>query len=274
MTAAKRAPKKRLATWMRKRSPSWAYETPRDGLRRRLYSLALENHPWWDWGHRLMILTGTDHGGNWSEPEPETWWYRRHPAKPMWRTNYPRSRFEVVTDYAEFRRRTDGLNDDEMYEWKAIGVNQDSALHLGHRFWGKAFYDLPADEWRLLRRWLRMAHRHDWWGLRSWLYSQGLHAAVYRKKPFSCGRQPPKGQGGYSHWRCQLRRGHDGFHRHEYVVDYGTNLEGWLWGDDVTYELVSWAGPDDPRLCSSCGCTPHPGAPCPSCEHPLCREAT
>lgn len=70
---------------------------------------------------------------------------------------------------------------------------------------------------RILSKWLRRWRRHDWWGVRSWLYAQGLHATVYKRKPLSCGQPPPKGQGGYSHWLCQLRRGHDGLHRfHSY----------------------------------------------------------
>lgn len=210
----------RIAHYLRMRKPSWAYDTPRNGLRRRIYCLFMERHPWWDWGHRLMILVGDDFGGNWSEPEPPTWWYRRNGTKRMWRTGYPRSTFQVVTSYNEFRRLTEGLNEDEMYEWQAINVNQDGALHLGHRYWGGAFYDMRSDEWFLLRRWLRVAHRHDWYGLRSWLYSQGLHAAVYQRKPRTCQVSPPKGSGGYDHWFCELKRRHEGPHRYRnYVWD-------------------------------------------------------
>lgn len=204
-----------LVRWMRKQG--WNHTTPSNGLRRRLYSLAVERHRWYDWGHRLMILTGSDFGGSWSEPEPPTWWYRRQAPTRMWRTGYPRhpiSTFQIVTDYHEFRRLTEGLNEDQMYEWKALNVNQDGDLHLGHRYWGGTFYDLPKAEVPILRRYLRMWHRLDWFGLRSWLYTQGLHAAVHTKVPFACQAVPPKGSGGYSHWHCENKRGHTGDHRY------------------------------------------------------------
>lgn len=207
---------------MRRRG--WSHKTPDNGLRRRLWSLNIDHHPWWDWGHPLMTLTGTDMGGNWQEPEPPTWYYRRGPAKRMWRTGYPRhplSTFEVITDYETFRARTEGLNEDEMYEWSAICVDQDGQLQLGHRYWGKDFYGLASDEVALLRRYLRMWRRLDWFGLRSWLYSQGLHAAVDQRKPFTCQATPPPGQGGYSHWHCREKRKHDGMHR----------FNNYVWGE-------------------------------------------
>jgi hypothetical protein len=204
---------KRLARLMRKRG--W-YASPNNGLRQRLYSLATDHHPWWDWGHPLMILVGRDECGNWSEPRPETWWYRQGPPRRMWRTKYPRhplSTYQVVTDYTEFRSLTEGLNEDQMYEWQAIYCTSDGDLSLGRRYWGGNFYGLSKADCALLRRYLRAWRRLDWWGLRSWLYAQGLHAAVYTKKPFACNHVPPRGQGGYDHWHCKLKRGHDGMHR-------------------------------------------------------------
>jgi hypothetical protein len=194
----------------------WNHSKPRNGLRHRLYDLASTRHPWYDWGHRLMILVGCDFGGNWSEPEPPTWWYRPGEPKKMFRTKYPRhtlSTFEIVKNYDEFRRRTEGLNEDGLYAWQAIGVSQDGALYLGHRFWGGTFYGMRKDETAILRRYLRMWRRLDWFGLRSWLYSQALHAAVERKVPFSCQVVPPKDSGGYSHWHCDQKRKHEGPHR-------------------------------------------------------------
>lgn len=205
--------------WTRQRG--WGYKTPRNGLRRRLHDLAGDRYPWWDWGHRVMVLTGSDNGGNWSEPEPPTWWYIESGRRRMWKTGYPRRMFSVVTDYAEFKRRTEGLNEDEMYKWSAFAFDQDGELILGKRYWGGAFYGLPHDELALLRRYLRMARRHDWFGIRSWLYSQALHAAVHRRKPFACNAVPPKGQGGYDHWHCQQRRRHDGLHR----------FNNYVWGE-------------------------------------------
>lgn len=218
---AKQAKGARLTIAQALRKRGWAYDTGANSLRRRIYCLFMESHPWWDWGHRLMILVGQDFGGNWSEPQHPTWWYKRVHGKPMWRTGYPRSDFQIVTSYSEFRSLTEGLNEDGMYEWKAISTSQAGELHLGHQYWGGNFYGLPRDEWALVGRWLRVARRNDWWGLRSWLYSQALHAAVYRRKPFACNASPPKGQGGYSHWLCHLKRRHDGMHR----------FNNYVWGD-------------------------------------------
>ena len=104
---AKVARPRRLAALMRKRG--WHHKTPRNGMRRRLHSLANEHHPWWDWGHRVMILVGQDQGGNWSEPEPPTWYYRLGTPKRMWRTGYPRH-----------PRRHDGMHRVVNYVWGDI----------------------------------------------------------------------------------------------------------------------------------------------------------
>lgn len=212
--AAEQDRRSRLAQRMRDRG--WHYKTPGDGIRHRAYDLVSERYPWYDWGHRLMVLTGSDSGGNWQEPTPPTWWYRLGPPKRMVRTHYPRhplSTFEVVKDYDEFQGRTKGLNEDRMYEWQAMAVDSDHELVLGHRYWGGNFYGMRKDDTALLRRYLRMWRRHDWFGLRSWLYSQGLHAAVNRKVPFTCQAVPPKGAGGYDHWYCDQKRKHEGLHR-------------------------------------------------------------
>jgi hypothetical protein len=213
VTKARKSPP--LERWMRRRK--WNYAKPRDGLRHRLYDLVSGRHRWYDWGHRLMILTGTDFGGSWSEPTPPTWWYRQGPPKIMRRTGFPRhplARYEIVTDYDEFRSKTKGLNEDEMYRWQAIGLGQDGELHLGRRYWGGTFYGMAKADTALLRRYLRMWRRLDWYGLRSWLYSQGLHAAVHQKVPRTCQVSPPKDSGGYSHWYCDQKRKHDGPHRY------------------------------------------------------------
>lgn len=185
----------------------------------RIHHLLLRRAPWWDWGHRVMILVGTCIGGNYDAPEPPTWWYRLGPPKRMRRTGFPRhplSTYEVIKgDYSEFCRRTEGLNEDQMYEWQAIGTNQDDELILGHRFWGGKMRQCDV---ALLRKYLRMWHRRNWWGLRSWLYSQALHAAVERRIPFTCQTTPDHGTGGYTHWHCQLRKRHDGPHRYNAIT--------------------------------------------------------
>lgn len=213
---------RRLERAMRKRG--WSYKTPRDGLRRRAWSLASERGPWWDWGHRLMALVGTDDCGNWDEPTPPTWWYRLDPGKPMRRTRYPRHRLTVVKTYDEFAALTAGLDEAALDEWRAVGYGQDRDLHTGRQFWGE-WHTTPTHwEVALIGRWCRMARRHDWWGVRSWLYSQGLYAAVNKRKPRSCKAVPTRGSGGYDHWHCQSSRRHEGPHRYgNYAwVDGGT----------------------------------------------------
>jgi hypothetical protein len=184
-----------------------------DWITGRVHHLLIDHHPWWDWGHPLMTLVGSSWGGNYQEPKPSTWWYCNAPHVKQRFTGFPRRRLDVVTEYDEFKRRTEGLNEDQLYEWKAINWSQDGELQLGHRYWGGAFYGLDYAEQRLVARYLRRWRRKDWYGFRTWLYQQGLHAAVYQRKPFSCGQPPPKGGRGYPHWLCQERRGHGGLHR-------------------------------------------------------------
>lgn len=197
----------------------WTYNhwqrLPDDCIRHRLHHVVSERSPWWAWGPRVTALTGSDFGGNYQNPKPPTWWYRLGPPKRMAITGFrrhPLSTVEVITDYATFTALTQGLNEDQMYEWKAICINQDGVLHLGHQYWGGSFHGLVPCEVKLMRRYLRMWRRLDWYGLRTWLYLQGIHASVHRKRPFSCKATPAKGSGGYDHWHCQLKRRHTGSH--------------------------------------------------------------
>ena len=217
MSETKFAKRRKVARFLYQRG--WPQK--RGSVRHRIHSLVSEHHPWYDWGHRLMILVGQDQGGTWGEPTPPTWFYRQGEPKRMRRTGYPTHplrTYEVITDYSTFRERTEGLNEDQLYEWQAMNTSQDGDLHLGRRFWGKPFYDLNHADVPLLRRYLRHWRLLDWFGLRSYLYKQALHACVYTKKPFACHAAPPKGSGGYSHWLCTLRRGHDGLHRYRNSV--------------------------------------------------------
>lgn len=203
----------KLARWMRKRG--WRYDTPANGIRSRLVSL-MDRRPWWDWGGALTIIAGDDDCGNWSEPEPPTWFYRLGEPKRMRFTGYPRhplSTIEVITSYAEFCERTDGLNEDQKYEWKAICASQDGDLQLGHQFWGGSFYGLSRWETALLAKYLRAHRTRTLFGLRNWVYTLGLHATVHRKRPFRCHVTPPRGSGGYEHWYCEAPRRHTGPHR-------------------------------------------------------------
>lgn len=187
-----------------------------NSIRYRILSLLRDRHVWYDWAHPLMIIVGDNISGNWSEPEMETWYYRQvTPSKRMWRTNYPTRTLQVVKNYREFMELTEGLDyeSDEHYEWKAICLNQDMDLHLGRQYWGGRYFGLNYAEQKLLLKWLRAARRHDWYGLRSYLYTQALYSAVNLKKPFSCQKAPAPHTGGYSHWFCTEKKNHKGPHR-------------------------------------------------------------
>lgn len=223
MSTTQRAPRRsirwRLGQLMRK--AGWAFSPHDKRITGRLYHLTVHSWHWWDWGHPLMILIGSPSGGNYDEPEPPTWWYRFGTPKRMWRTRYPihpLSTIEVVKSYDEFRALTAGANEDQLEQWKAICVDQDGALRLGWQYWGKGFYGLNRWEVALLRRYLFRWRLRSWFGLRSWLYSQALHAAVHQRKPGSCQATPPRTAGGYSHWHCQRPRHHTGLHRYNNMV--------------------------------------------------------
>jgi len=186
MAKAMAAKTKRIERWMRKRG--WSYKTPNNGLRRRLWATASSRNRWRDWGHYLMIWVGTDFGGNWSEPDPPTWYYREDSSVPMKFTGYPqhpRSTYTIIKDYTTFMEMTHDLNEDQMYIWKAFCWSQDRELHLGHQYWGGRYFGLSRWELPLLKDYVKMSHRYDWYGARSWLYSLGLHATVKRFKSIS-----------------------------------------------------------------------------------------
>lgn len=210
----KASTRKRVAKLMRSRG--WNHD--RNTVRARAHALVERSWPWWDWGHPLMVITGDNTTGNWSECEPETWWYRLGQPKRMPITGYPRhplSTLEVVKDYSEFRDLTLGMTDDEIADagWKAICGSQDGDLYLGRMYWGGSFHGMTRWEMRLLTRYLNRHRRRGWFGAREWLYSLGLHGAVNRKKPFTCQAVPARGSGGYQHWFCAQKRRHLGPHR-------------------------------------------------------------
>lgn len=213
----KRTPPRRLARWLQM-NRGWRLS---NGWRRRILDLLNHRHPWWDWGHRVMVLVGKDDGGNWGEPEPPTWFYRLGAGSRMRFTGYPvhpLSTIEVIKDYATFHEHTKGLNEDELYEWKAICVNQDGELQLGKQFWGGTFFGLNRWETRLLAKYLRRWRRLDWWGARTWLYLAALQSAVNQRKPFSCQATPARDSNGYNHWHCELPKRHAPPHRYHAVV--------------------------------------------------------
>ena len=208
--------RRRAERWMR-RDMKWNMSKHQHTIRGHILSAVSSWRPWWNWGSPVMALVGTSFGGSASEPKPPTWWYRKMSPRFERFSGFPRhplSTFEIVKDYDAFAERTRGLNEDEMYEWQAIGANQDGDLHLGHRYWGGAFYDLNRWDVPLLRRYLFRWRLTDWFGLRTWIYRQANHAAVYQRKPGSCAVGTPAHSGGYRHWRCEYPRRHEGEHRY------------------------------------------------------------
>lgn len=51
--------------------------TDANSVRYRLWRLASDRHPWWDWGHRVMTLVGQGNGGTFDSPEMRTVWKLR-----------------------------------------------------------------------------------------------------------------------------------------------------------------------------------------------------
>lgn len=177
----------------------WYYDTPEGGVRSRVVSLLRERSPWWDWGHRVMILVGRAWCGSYDIPQPPTIWYRFVGPKKL----------EVVRSYDEYRRRIESAEDD----WKFMSVRDDGFVFTTGYYQSEGFYGLSRVEVRLLLRYLFRWALTEWFGLRRWLYYKALHSAVHQRKPFSCQAIPSKDSGGYGHWHCQEKRRHAGPHR-------------------------------------------------------------
>jgi hypothetical protein len=202
----------RLAREMRVRK--WHHTD--GGVRSRIVSVVGDRHPWWDWGHHVMALTGRYDAGNWSPPRVRDMWFRMdyeygdgRKAKPT------RSRIVTTNDYSEVRARNDG-------EWR-IFDSQDDGHTIVIGYWPhpddkgnihRTGLDGRAEQ-RLFLRWMLWEGlvKAEWFGLRRWLYYRALHAAVERKIPFRCQVTPPPGSGGYRHWHCDRKKRHTGDHR-------------------------------------------------------------
>lgn len=172
---------------------------------RRIRMIRDRRYPWWDWGHRVLLLAAREDGGSADGvPRPADLWFRREG-----------DRLVATRDYSVVRERNDG-------EWRVFDSQND-----GHDvvvgYWPAPGGDgrlRPSGldgrlEQRLFLRWFVWDGwiKAEWFGLRRWIYYRALHAAVHEKVPFACQQVPPKGGGGYQHWHCQLRRRHAGVHR-------------------------------------------------------------
>lgn len=223
MAAPRNTTRRRLERYLTLKR-RWYYETPDNGLRSRIVALLRENHPWWDWGHRVMTLVGRNWCGNWSEPKPPDIWYRQGPSKL--RRGKARTTWVVVRSYDEYLRQVEQGHQD----WKCIQV-QDGGWTLAMGYYDSMnFYGLTRSEVPILLRFLVRWALTDWLGIRRWLYFRALRAAVNRKVPFRCQATPPKGTGGYSHWHCSEKKRHAGPHRF--------NNYTWTDGDHVEYAPV------------------------------------
>jgi hypothetical protein len=188
--------------------------TKEGSLAHRALTVTTDRHPWYDWGHRLMILVGENRTGDYGVPRGRDLWYRFADE------NEARGRIITTHRYADVRA-TQGQD----VSWRVFDVQDEGGtVKLG--YWGDriAHYGLSRRELALFRRWdfWECRVRGEWFGLRRWLYFRGLHAAVQLKKPFACNVTPPRGTGGYSHWHCELRGRHDVHRFRNYTWAGGT----------------------------------------------------
>lgn len=177
------------------------------GLADRLLTIAIDRHPWYDWGHRVMILVGRASLGDYGIPRGRDLWYR------FAADNEARGKIITTHRYSDVRDMPDA-------EWRIFDVQDDGhTVMLG--WWGDRirFYGLSRRELALFRRWdfWECRARGEWFGLRRWIYIKALHAAVDLKRPFACNATPAKGSGGYNHWHCELRGKHDVHRFREYT---------------------------------------------------------
>jgi hypothetical protein len=188
-----------------------------------------------------MWLVGRNDSGSAGSPRARDLWYVRlndleRFQVPFWADQANRLGFITTTDYRTVRAHPD-------VDWKIFDLQDDArTLVLG-------YWPTPSDNGRikpaaiqgneitLFWRWYLIDHKlkAQWLGARSWLYYKALHAAVNKKKPFSCQVTPAPGSGGYSHWHCQLRKRHAGPHRY---VNYT-----WDPKDGVEYAPAASAPP-------------------------------
>lgn len=176
-------------------------KTREGGIAHRVLTIAGDRHPWYDWGHRLMILVGDYRVGSFDAPRGRDLWYRFADE------NEARGKIVTTHQYADVRA-TAGQD----VSWRIFDVQDDGGtVKIG--FWGEhiTHYGISRRELALFRRWdfWECRARGEWFGIRRWLYYKGLHAAVHLKKPFACNVVPPRGTGGYSHWHCEIRGKHD-----------------------------------------------------------------
>lgn len=228
---------------------------PKDkGLRRRLRHAIENQRGWWDWAVPVDALFGRDDCGNYSPPEPRSWyWFEEwqdgkqrltiaksydekcridaevEMDRELWRGRWPQERRDAALAGPGAER--DALHADRCPEpryWHYFNVQDDGAVLIpGNQYGDKGGvnYGLSRSQARVLVRYVVVEWwiKSNWLGLRRWLWWKALHRRVDMRIPFRCNARPVKGSGGYDHWACHLPRRHDGDHR---VHNYTWNAEG------------------------------------------------
>jgi hypothetical protein len=200
----------------------WTRGQHEGGPLHRLHDVLQRRHPWYDWGHPLMILTGRYDSGSWDVPRVRDLWFRARPG----------GGFETARDYATVRASNTDAN-----PWRIFDSQDDGhTVEIG-------YWPTPSErgnihrtgldgraEMRLFARWLIWDGwvRAEWFSLRRWLYFRALHRAVVHRIPFTCQAQPAHGRRDSSY--CELSRRHTGKHR---VRNYT-----WRDGELPTYDPI------------------------------------
>ncbi|KEP75874.1 hypothetical protein HR12_21005 [Microbacterium sp. SUBG005] len=108
------------------------YGTKDGSIAHRLLTVMIDRHPWYDWGHRLMILTGDYRTGSYETPRGRDLWYRFE--------NENEARGRVIKTYAYADASATRGQD---VSWRIFDVQDDGhTVKLG--WWGGTDQSLRA----------------------------------------------------------------------------------------------------------------------------------
>ncbi len=192
-------------------------------MRSRVARAAGDWYHWWDWGRPVMWMVGRYDTGSAGAPRGrDLWWiptgYVEGPlAGSLVADCEQRFGCYITTDYRVVRSSAAEI-DWRIYDLQDDGRTVKVGLWPNRPDHGGRMQPLPWQELKvdLFLWWYVWQHKGvaQWFGLRRWVYYKALHAAVSRKRPFTCQQVPPPNSGGYSHWHCELKRKHTGDHRY------------------------------------------------------------
>lgn len=222
------------------RQRGWTDSALDDTLRARVARAVDTWRNWWDWGNPVMWLVGRYDTGSAGVPRGrDLWWIptdyvESSLAGSLVADCEQRFGCYITTDYTVVRSSSAEI-DWRIYDLQDEGRTVKVGLWPNRPEHNGRIQPLPWQELNveLFLWWYVWQHlgRAQWFGLRRWVYYEALHAAlhaaVHEKRPFSCQVQPERGSGGYDHWYCGLKRGHDGPHRYRNYVwaGPGTRVE-------------------------------------------------